>query len=135
GAEAIKAGVIGTSGLVSELPEFKELGLLPLENVVFGGHEIRPVDWIAAAEEFGRDNGVITPQILDAVRPALARHSENLRPGVTLNSGAGVRSIAPQAAERKLALREIVSLIKKDLYEFKLRHGLEEVIVVHLTSA
>jgi myo-inositol-1-phosphate synthase len=135
GVEAIKAGVIGTSGLVSELPEFKELGLLPFENVVFGGHEIRPVDWIAAAEEFGQENGVITPQILDAVRPALAKHSENLRPGVTLNSGAGVRSIAPQSADRKLTLREMVNQIKKDLSEFRLRHGLDELVVVHLTSA
>ena len=135
GAEALKAGAIGTSGLVSELPEFKELGLLPFDRIVFGGHEIRPVDWIAAAEEFGRENGVITPQILDAVRPALAKLSENLRPGVTLNSGAGVRSIAPEAADRKQTLREIVNLIKKDLAEFKLRHGLEEVVVVHLTSA
>jgi len=32
--------------------------------MVFGGHEIRKVDWVAAAEEFSRDNGVITPAIL-----------------------------------------------------------------------
>ncbi|HXX92002.1 MAG TPA: inositol-3-phosphate synthase, partial [Planctomycetota bacterium] len=87
------------------------------------------------AEEFGRDNGVITPQILEAVRPALAEHSRNLRPGITLNSGAGVRSIAPDAADRRLTLREMVNQIKKDLSEFRAAHGLEELVVVHLTSA
>ncbi|HLF93282.1 MAG TPA: inositol-3-phosphate synthase [Planctomycetota bacterium] len=135
GAEALKAGVIGTHGLVSELPEFKELGLLKFQDIVFGGHEIRPVDWVAAAEEFSRENGVITPQILEAVRPALAKMSENLRPGVTLNSGAGVRSIAPDAAEQRLTLRGMVDRIRKDLAEFKAKHGLDEVVVVHLTSA
>lgn len=135
GAEALKAGVIPTSGLVTELSDFKDLALARFDEMVFGGHEIRNVDWVAAAEEFGRDNGVITPQILEAVRPALQRHSKNLRPGVTLNSGKGVASIAPEAAERKLTLRGMVDQIKKDLAEFRANHSLDQLIVVHLTSA
>jgi len=135
GVEAIKAGVIGTTGLVSELPDFQDLGLARLDRFVFGGHEIRKVDWVQAAEEFGRENGVIAPAILEAVRPALARASENLRPGITLNSGAGVRSIAPDATDRRLTLRELVNQIKADVAEFRAKHGLEEVVVVHLTSA
>jgi myo-inositol-1-phosphate synthase len=135
GAEAIKAGAIPTTGLVSELPEFKALGLCRFDQVTFGGHEIRPVTWVEAAEEFSRENGVLTPEILRAIRPALEKASENLRPGITLNSGAGVRSIAPGAAEPPRTLRETVERIKRDLDEFKGRHGLDQVIVVHLTSA
>ena len=135
GAEALKAGIIPTSGLVTELSDFKDLGLARFDQMVFGGHEIRNVDWVAAAEEFGRDNGVITPAILEAVRPALQKHSKNLRPGVTLNSGRGVASIAPDAAERKGSLRGMVDQIKKDLAEFKANHALDQLIVVHLTSA
>lgn len=135
GAEALRAGVIPTSGLVTELRDFKELELVRFDQMVFGGHEIRNVDWVAAAEEFGRDNGVITPQILDAVRPALQKHSKNLRPGITLNSGKGVASIAPDAAEGRLTLRGMVDRIKQDYAEFKANHGLDEVVVVHLTSA
>lgn len=135
GAEAVRLGVVGTSGLVSELAEFKQLGMAGFDRFVFGGHEIRDVDWVRAAEEFGRDNGVLTPAILEAVRPALAAHSKNLRRGVTLNSGAGVRSIAPDALDQPRSLRESVERIKKDVADFKERHGLENVIVVHLTSA
>jgi myo-inositol-1-phosphate synthase len=135
GAEAIRAGVVGTHGLVSELAEFKALNFASFERIVFGGHEIRPVDWVKAAEEFSRENGVLTPAILEAVRPALAEHSKNLRPGVTLNSGKGVASIAPEAVEQKRTLRQTVELIKKDIVEFRERHGLEDVVVVHLTSA
>jgi myo-inositol-1-phosphate synthase len=135
GAEAVRSGAVGTTGLVSELPEFQALGLLRFDEVVFGGHEIRPVTWVESAEEFARENGALAPEVLSAVRPALERHSQNLRPGITLNSGAGVRSIAPESTERRLSLRELVGLIRKDLAEFRLRHGLEEVVVVHLTSA
>ena len=135
GAEAVKAGVVGPVGLVSEMPEFKALGLVRFDQLVFGGHEIRPVDWVQSAEEFGAANGVLTPAILQAVRPALERHSKNLRPGVTLNSGAGVRSIAPGAADQGRTLRETVEAIKTDITAFRDRHGLDEVVVVHLTSA
>lgn len=135
GVEAVKAGVVGKTGLVSELADFRDLGLVPVEQLVFGGHEIRKVDWVQAAEEFGRENGVITPQIFEAVKPALERHSKNLRPGVTLNSGAGVRSIAGDGGERKLTLREMVEQIKRDYREFHANAGVEDVVVVHLTSA
>ncbi len=135
GAEAVRAGAIASTGLVSELPEFQALGLVRFGEVVFGGHEIRPVTWVESAEEYARENGVLTPEVLAAVRPALERLSGNLRPGITLNSGAGVRSIAPEAGDRKLSLRELVNLIRKDLADFRLRHGLEEVVVLHLTSA
>lgn len=135
GAEAVRLGIVGKHGLVSELADFKPLGLAGFDRFVFGGHEIRQVDWVQAADEFGRDNGVLTPAILEAVRPALAAHSKNLRPGVTLNSGAGVRSIAPDAPEQKRTLRQTVELIKKDILEFRDRHGLDDVVVTHLTSA
>jgi myo-inositol-1-phosphate synthase len=41
GAEALKAGIIPTSGLVTELSDFKDLGLVRFDQMVFGGHEIR----------------------------------------------------------------------------------------------
>ena len=46
GAEALRAGVIPTSGLVTELSDFKDLDLVRFDQMVFGGHEIRKVDWV-----------------------------------------------------------------------------------------
>lgn len=136
GAEALKAGALGTTGLVSELPPFQGLGLCGFDQLVFGGHEIRPTDWVRSAAEFARENGVLTPEILEAARPGLARASENLRPGVTLNSGAGVRSLLPLPSEtERLPLREIVRSIQRDLAEFRARHALDDLVVLHLTSA
>jgi myo-inositol-1-phosphate synthase len=42
---------------------------------------------------------------------------------------------APDAAEKKSSLRGMVDRIKKDYAEFKATHGLDQVVVVHLTSA
>ncbi len=122
GAEALKAGAIGTTGLVSSLPEFEALGLCRIEDMVFGGHEVRQVDFTAAAEEFARHDGVLSGKILEAVRPALKKASANLRPGVTLDGD-----------DRDL--RAIVRSLQNDLAEFRSKNGLDEVIVVHLTSA
>ena len=33
GVEAVKAGVVGKTGLVSELADFRDLGLVPVENL------------------------------------------------------------------------------------------------------
>jgi myo-inositol-1-phosphate synthase len=136
GVEAIKAGLADTTALVSERPEFRPLGLARLEDLVFGGHEIREVDLVASAEEFGRADGVLTPRILEAVRPALARISKNLRPGVSLGGGPGVRSIGPRPMEKdRLRLPEIVKAIQKDLAEFRDANGLDDVVVLYLASA
>ncbi len=136
GVEAIKAGALDTTGLVSERPEFRHLGLLRFEDMVFGGHEIRPVDLVASAEEFSRREGAITPALLEAARPGLARWSENLRPGTMLGGAAGVRSIAPRPAEKdRLPLAGIVRAIQEDLSEFRSRNGLDDVVVLYLASA
>src|SRR5262245_54283031 len=112
GAEALKAGAIDATGLVSELADFRGLGLCGMDELVFGGHEIRALDLVAAAEEFSRLNGAITPAILDAAREGLVRASANLRPGVSVNGGAGIRALTDRAPERdRLTLREIVRAI------------------------
>lgn len=136
GAEALKAGAIGRTGLVTELPEFRGLGLCGIDELVFGGHEVRATDLVRSAGEFARDNGVLTPAVLEAAREGLVRASANLRPGVTLNCGQGVQSLGPAATEKDgLSLVGIVRAIQRDLAEFRRNHALDDVVVVHLTSA
>ncbi len=136
GVEALKAGAIGSTGLVSELPEFRGLGLCGFDEIVFGGHEIRPTDLVASAAEFARENGVLTPEILEAARPGLERASANLRRGASVGGGAGIRSLAPAAPEKdRLTLTGIFRAIQADLHEFRVKNALDDVVVVHLTSA
>ena len=82
GVEALKAGVTGRTGLVSELPEFAGLGLCGFDELVFGGHEVRATDLVKSAAEFAKHNNVLTHEILEAARPGLEKASANLRKGV-----------------------------------------------------
>lgn len=135
GVEAMRAGLIGRTGMVSELEDFRGLDLVSPENLVFGGYEIRPSDLVQEAEEYARANGVLTPEILEASREGLIRASGNLKPGLTLNCGDGVRRVAPQADRDKFPLRGIVESIQKDLEEFRKKNLLDDVVVINLASA
>ncbi|MBI2898665.1 MAG: inositol-3-phosphate synthase [Planctomycetes bacterium] len=135
GVEALRAGLIDRTGMVTDLEDFRSLDLAAPENFVFGGHEARPADLVKEAEEFGRANGVLTPEILAAARPGLERASANLRPGLTLNCGDGLRRVAPVADRDRLPLPEIVESLKRDLAEFRSRHALDDLVVVNLASA
>jgi len=136
GIEALKAGLAGRTGLVTEAPDFEGLGLAPFDDLVFGGYDIRGGDFAASAEEFARENGVLTPELLAAVRPRLLEASADLRQGLSINCGAAVRKLAPLAPDRdRLPLAEIVASIQADLRAFKAKHGLDDVIVVNLASA
>ena len=120
GVEAIKAGLISRTGLVTELEEFRTLPLVRPENLVFGGHEIRSVDLVQSAEEFSRLNGVLTSSILEAARDGLVSATKNLRPGISLNSGKGVHQFRPASSEiDKLPIPEMIDVLKADLFDFQ----------------
>lgn len=135
GVEALRAGLISRTGMVTDLEEFRGLDLVAPEGLVFGGTEVRPGDLVQEAEEFARRNGVLTPAILEAARRGLERASANLRPGVTLNCGAGLRKVAAPSERDRLPLLEIVESVKKDLADFREKHSLDDVVVVNLASA
>lgn len=136
GVEALRHGRIGRTGMVTALPEFEPLGLADPSDFVFGGWDVRGGSLVREAEEFGAANGVLTPEILQAAREGLEAATARLRPGVTLGGGAGVRRVAPLAADKdSLPLRGIVEALRADLREFREKNALESIVVVHLASA
>jgi myo-inositol-1-phosphate synthase len=136
GLEALKSGLAGPTGLVTSSPDFDGAGLADPATFVLGGHEVRGGDLAASAEEFGRVNGVLTRDVLDAARPGLLAASGDLRPGLTLNCGEAIRKLAPLPTDLdNRPLAEIVAAIQRDIREFKERRGLDDVVVVNLASA
>jgi len=136
GIEALKAGLAGQAGLVTSATDFEGVGLVDPANLVIGGSEIRGGDFAQAAEEYARANGVLSRELLDAVRPGLLAASADLRPGVALNCGEAIRKLSPLPPDRdQLPLKEIVASIQKDLREFQARRNLDNVVVVNLASA
>jgi myo-inositol-1-phosphate synthase len=130
GAAALRQGLAGPVGLVTNQPMFEGLGLADPGDLVFGGYELREGDLVEAASEFSRENGVLTPETIKAIEPAL--RAVDVRKGFTLNCGAAIERLGDG---RDATLAGIVAMVQHDLREFQASHGLDDVVVVNLASA
>jgi len=130
GARAIARGLAGRTGLVTELKELRELPLCPIEDLVFGGHELSGRPLAEAAREFGRRAGIFTDRLLDALAEDLERVQAEIRPGHTDRP---VRSIDGRRRSDE-SPREGIEAIQRDLREFQERNGLRDVVVVNVAT-
>ncbi|MEK7465982.1 MAG: inositol-3-phosphate synthase [Planctomycetota bacterium] len=135
GAEGIKKGLVGRTGLVTELPGLKELDLASMGEIVFGGCDVRRTDMVAAAEEVRRDPGIVTRELIDALRQELLEISRDVTPGCALNCGEEVTSMAKDGGiENGRTASEVVAEIQRQIKAFRDRHKVDRVIVVNLAS-
>ncbi|MFE4634968.1 inositol-3-phosphate synthase [Streptomyces sp. NPDC056773] len=119
GAAAVGAGLVPPTGMVAELDEFTEAGLPAVDRLVFGGHDVTDIPLPKRAEQLAA-GGVFPPSLLPAVEPALRAADEEIRPGARTDSGR--------------AQREAVNALTMDITSFRDRHGLDQVVVVNVSS-
>ncbi|MHC4938967.1 MAG: inositol-3-phosphate synthase [Planctomycetota bacterium] len=129
GARAIARGLAGTSGMVSELKELRELDLPRLDDLVFGGHEVSGQSLLEAARNFGRRAGVISDRMLEKLEQDLEQVQHEIRPGF---GGAPVRTLDNPAREQGPS--HAVRAIQKDLTDFRDRNELHNVVVVNVAT-
>jgi len=121
GEKAIRKGLSDTTGLVSELPEFKKLeDYAPLE-FEFGGHDIRSLDknLYQIVEEHWELNHHFDYRILLNLKGELEKI--RAKKGTALNCGEGVlEELKPLQTleDENLTFKEIVERLEKDLLEF-----------------
>ncbi|MFE6507363.1 inositol-3-phosphate synthase [Nocardioides sp. NPDC057767] len=119
GALAVRAGLAGRVGLVTEQPEIAAAGLPSLDELVIGGHDLATDPLVKRAERLAA-GGVVPAAIL----PAIAGELEAIGSG--LRTGYDVSSEEPQ--------REAIARLSADLVAFREAHGLERVVVVDVAS-
>ena len=135
GLIALRKELTGPGGLVSELPLFSDLDLATWKDFVVGGHEIRDISLVDAAEQLHTSSGVLSPQILLRCRTDFKRIEQNIRPGTVLNTGSTIEQLATTAVRRKRENpRSVIRRIQTDLRSFRDEHRLSEVIVVNVAS-
>ncbi|MFF8673121.1 inositol-3-phosphate synthase [Streptomyces sp. NPDC015242] len=118
GVAAIAAGLASATGCVTESPDFAGAGLPDLADLVFGGHDVVDVPLTVRAGELAHA-GVLPAPVVAAVRPALETADAAIRDGSPLPG-------EPQyTTARRLAA---------DIDDFRTRHGLEQVVVVNVSS-
>ncbi|WP_199430140.1 inositol-3-phosphate synthase [Qaidamihabitans albus] len=120
GLLALRSKAVPATACVSAQPEFADLGLPDWDEIQVGGHDIADISLDKRAELLS-EAGVIPHRLLDAARPALSEVDTEIRPGYHPATHSGSQA----DAARRLA---------DDIGSFAERHGLEQVVVVNVSS-
>ena len=135
GLIALKKGLIGKAGLVSELPDFANLGLAAWDEFVVGGHEIRDVRSYDEALRMHNESRAIDLGVLSKCKAELDRIDKLIRPGTLLNVGPTIASLAGgEAGQITETPRQAIERIQHDLRSFAEEQKLEHIVVVNVSS-
>ncbi|MFI4873876.1 MAG: inositol-3-phosphate synthase [Blastopirellula sp. JB062] len=135
GLAALRRGLVDTVGLVSELPQFAELGLKNWDDLVIGGHEIRNVTLYEAAQQLVDVSRALDPRLVAAVKEDLDAIDANIKDGTLLNVGAKIVELAKdELREKSETPRQAINRIQTDISAFAQQHELDDVIVINVSS-
>jgi myo-inositol-1-phosphate synthase len=135
GARAMARGLTSDTGLVTNRPEFESLDLVPMADLVFGGHEIRASNYWESAMEIARRSRSFDIEMLAELKDDLLDSSEALKPGTCVNSGPAITELVTNpVTEQGDGLRSIIQRLQSDIRAFRARESVDRVIVVNLAS-
>ncbi len=134
GLGALREGLIEPTGLGTEAPPLDALDLVPLDNLVLGGHDVTRRALTRTAGELAR-HGVLRGELLEAGSGLAGEYEARIRPGVLDDADVGFADLDPQAADRSGAPpRERVERLRADWDEFQAETGVDRVVVCNLAS-
>lgn len=116
GALALRAGLTGPTGCVTELPGVRGPALPAFADLVLGGHDVAATPLAKRAEALAAA-GVLPGRLVDALPDELAAVEAEIRPAPTGGT---------QAAQ--------VAAVVRDLESFRDRHRLARVVVVNVSA-
>ncbi|MFI9438019.1 inositol-3-phosphate synthase [Streptosporangium sp. NPDC052375] len=116
GALALRAGLVGPTGCVTELPGLRHPGIPGPGDLVFGGHDVSSTPLAKKADALAVA-GVVPAWLVRALHDELPAVERELRP-------------APEAGDQA----GTAELIGADLTDFRRRHGLDRVVVINVST-
>jgi myo-inositol-1-phosphate synthase len=134
GLLAMQKGLLGTTGLVTELPQFQDLDLARWDEFVVGGHEIRTAPLGQEAMRVATEMRAVRPEIVTRCAEELDEIDRRIRPGTIQNVGPTIAGLADPLVPRERSPREIVDRLRADLDEFRRTSGVEHVVAVNVAS-
>lgn len=135
GTRAIARGLADDTGLVTNRPELAPLELVPLTDIVFGGHEVRLSNFWESACDIARRSRSLDLELLNQLKNDLLDISEALKPGTSVNCGPAIEALVTNpVSKHDDGLRAIVQRIQSDIRAFRARESVDRVVVVNLAS-
>lgn len=126
GVALMRRGLVPRNGMITETPEFAALNLAPLENLVFGGWDLKSGSTYEAAKQ----HQVVPQHLLDAVRDEL----ETIRPWPGVVSPRFLQAMSGDNVVVAPTYREELAILTEHINAFKHQHDLSKVVIVNLTS-
>jgi myo-inositol-1-phosphate synthase len=131
---ALRRGLVGNAGLVTELPQLAGLGLAGWDDFEVGGHDIRDISLVDEAMRLAGERA-LDGSLVEACREDLDAIDTEIRPGTLVNVGETIENLADnpksQTAETP---RAAVERIQGDLKAFVESKNLDRLIVVNVAS-
>ena len=126
GAALMKRGLAPKVGMITETELGAKLNCTALDQLYFGGWDLRPDDLydVALREK------IVPKHLLKEVEAEL----REVKPWPGVVSGKFLHSIAGSHSVTAKSFRDEIELLTKDVKAFKARHNLDRVVIVNLTS-
>ncbi|MEJ5341318.1 MAG: inositol-3-phosphate synthase [Thermogutta sp.] len=134
GLSALRRGLIDSTGLVTALPEFQKLGLVPWGDWVLGGHEIRSTHLLDEAQDFARTNRTFDSEFVESLRSELEDVETRIRPGTVSGASPMITGLTGPEVPKNESPGEAVTRIRNDLESFRRKNELDHVVVVNVAS-
>ena len=135
GLAALRKGLIDTTGLVSELPDFAGLHLADWSDFAVGGHDIRCANLFDEAMRMASVSRAIDPNTIEACREEIDQIGGNIRPGTVINVGETITDLAEgESVGRNETPRSAIERVQADLQQFIEANQLKQLIVVNVAS-
>lgn len=134
GAALLRKGLIEPAGMVTAADIFEGTDLIPIENMVFGGCDIRAGSLVEAFHQVASEAVAISRELVSGVEEDLRESDSEIRQGTCRNCGEAIEAMAsPPSRVNKSFLQEVAEF-RELLQSFKARHGLDSVVVINLAS-
>ncbi len=134
GLHGLRQGLLEPVGLVTESEPFRGLSMVPLENLVLGGHDVCERDVSSAAGELVRA-GVLDADLVTSGAGEAAAYEARLRPGPLDGPDVGVADLDGRSAELGARPpRDQVAQVCGDWDAFEKDNGIERTVVVFVAS-
>ena len=134
GLVALKKELTDSIGLTSQLPQFRQLGLIDWKRLVVGGHDIRRVPLFDSVAQMAEQSRTALGVVAEKCREELAEIDRRIRPGTIFGVGEKITSLADADVPRDETPREAIARVGRDMAEFVRAEGLAHLIVVNVAS-
>jgi len=134
GLLALRRGLVGAEGLVSHLPQFRNLDLADWDRFVVGGHDIRRVSLVDETRRLMTESRTVSPELFEQCREELEQIDRRLRPGTIQNVGPTIAALADWDLPADDTPRQTIDRLGRDMAEFVQLERLDHLVVVNAAS-